>query len=198
MNMSNFCTSYCAWLAHVCKIWRFDLLWIFVSKYSKIWYLGILYKEIMYKMEFGQAYWIDLFKRIIRKLIWYFSEFCTIYYEFLKFKQISRVFNSETNFWKLIIAWTVLAAIHPMACCGRLGPMAKVARWPKPVGAWCACPTCGHRARDRRGGAAATGALAAGPGFGLHVELHRDMGDLPGTERRTGSHRRHGAAMRWR
>jgi hypothetical protein len=45
---------------------------IFVSKYSKIWFLGILYKEIMYKMEFGQAYWIDLLKRIIRKLIWYF------------------------------------------------------------------------------------------------------------------------------
>jgi hypothetical protein len=101
MNMSNFCTSYWAWFSHVCKIWRFDLSWIFVSKYSKFWFLGILYKVIMYKMDFGQAYWINLLQRIIRKLIWYFSEFCTIYYEFLKFKRNSGVFNSEMNFLEI-------------------------------------------------------------------------------------------------
>jgi hypothetical protein len=64
--------------------------------------------------------------------------------------------------------------------------MARVARWPKPVGAWRACPMCGHRARDRRSGTAATGTLAAGPRFGLHGELHGDMGDLLGMQRRMG------------
>jgi hypothetical protein len=76
--------------------------------------------------------------------------------------------------------------------------MAKAARWPKLLGARCACPACGHRARDRHGGAAATVAAVGGPGFGLHGELHRDMGGLPGKERRMGSHQRRGAAVRWR
>jgi hypothetical protein len=37
----------------------------------------------------------------------------------------------------------------------------------------------------------------AGPGFGLHGELHRDMGGLLGKERRMRSHRRQGAIVRW-
>jgi hypothetical protein len=87
----------------------------------------------MHTFGFGQAYWIDLLKRIIRKLICYFSEFCTIYYEFLRFKwifgvfnsetdfwrfkQISGVFNSETNFWKLLNAWIVFSrySAHSLA-----------------------------------------------------------------------------------
>jgi hypothetical protein len=43
---------------------------------------------------------------------------------------------------------------------------------------------------------AATGASADGPGFGLHGELHIDMGGLPGKERRTGSHRGEVATVR--
>jgi hypothetical protein len=43
-------------------------------------------------------------------------------------------------------------AIRPTAWRSRHGPMAKVARWPKTVGAWRACLACGHRARDRRVG----------------------------------------------
>jgi hypothetical protein len=75
--------------------------------------------------------------------------------------------------------------------------VAGFARRPKPVDARCACPTCGHRTWDRRGGTAATGTSVAGPGFGLHGELHRDMGGLLGKERRMRSHRRQGAIVRW-
>jgi hypothetical protein len=46
------------------------------------------------------------------------------------------------------------AAIRPMMWRSQLGPIAKAARWPKPVGARCACPVRGHRARDWHGGAA--------------------------------------------
>jgi hypothetical protein len=42
------------------------------------------------------------------KFILYFSEFCTIYYEFLKFKQIFGIYISKMKFSKLINAWTVL------------------------------------------------------------------------------------------
>jgi hypothetical protein len=106
----------------------------FVINYLKILLLGILYNAKMHTFEFGQAYWIYLLKRIISKLIWYFSEFCTIYYEFLKFKWISRVFNSEMNFKKLINVWTVLGrySAHSVAWPawrnGQSGPMAQAAR----------------------------------------------------------------------
>jgi hypothetical protein len=47
-------------------------------------------------------------------------------------------------------------------------------------------------------GAAATGASAAEPVFGLHGELHGEMGGLPGKERRMGSHRGEVAMARQR
>jgi hypothetical protein len=48
-------------------------------------------------MEFGQTYCQDILRRIIRKFILYFFEFCTIYYEFLKFKWISRIFKQNSE-----------------------------------------------------------------------------------------------------
>jgi hypothetical protein len=50
-------------------------------------------------MRFGQSYCIDLLKTIPMKFSLHFSELYIIYYQFLKFKQISRNFKSEKN-WK--------------------------------------------------------------------------------------------------
>jgi hypothetical protein len=56
--------------------------WMFVIKYSNIWFVGILYKAIMHKMEFCQAYLKDILKRITRKFILYFFQVLFIFYEF--------------------------------------------------------------------------------------------------------------------
>jgi hypothetical protein len=47
----------------------------------------------MHKKGFGQAYCTYLLKRIPTKFTLYFSEFYTIYYEFLKFKGIMEFEN---------------------------------------------------------------------------------------------------------
>jgi hypothetical protein len=44
---------------------EFDFLWIVVIKYSKLWFIAIFYNVIMHKIEFDQAYYKDLLKRII-------------------------------------------------------------------------------------------------------------------------------------
>ncbi len=46
-------------------------LCIFVIKYSKIWFMEILYKTIMHKNEFGQAC-KDILKRTPNKFILHF------------------------------------------------------------------------------------------------------------------------------
>jgi hypothetical protein len=43
----------------------------------------------MYKMEFGQAYWIYILKRITWNFSLHFYDFYFIFYEFLKFDKFS-------------------------------------------------------------------------------------------------------------
>jgi hypothetical protein len=57
-------------------------LWIFVINYSKIYFIGIFYKETMLKRGFHQAYSKHLLKRIIWKFISYFYELYCIFYIF--------------------------------------------------------------------------------------------------------------------
>jgi hypothetical protein len=47
----------------------YEHAWIFVINYLKIQFIGILYNAKMHTFGFGQAYRIDLLKKIIRKLI---------------------------------------------------------------------------------------------------------------------------------
>jgi hypothetical protein len=64
--------------------------WSFVNKYLKLRFIGIFYKAIMHKMEFGQAYCKDLLNRILMKFISFFPSFIVfsryfrILIEFLK------------------------------------------------------------------------------------------------------------------
>jgi hypothetical protein len=101
-NYGKFCTSYWEWHSHVCKVWRFNFLCNFVINYSNIWFTGIFYNAIKYKLEFCQDYCKYLLRMIPRKFISYFSEFCPIYYEFLNLKWISRIFKQVNVFrkWK--------------------------------------------------------------------------------------------------
>jgi hypothetical protein len=62
---------------------------VFVIKYLKIWCIGILYKTIMHKMEFGQTYYKYLLKRIWNKFISYFLSF-------IPFSMYFRILN---EFW---------------------------------------------------------------------------------------------------
>jgi hypothetical protein len=82
MKYEKICISYWAWCALVWKVWGFYFLWIFVIKYSKIWFIGILYKAIKYKNEFGQAYCRYLLKSIPKNFTLYFCEIYKIFYEF--------------------------------------------------------------------------------------------------------------------
>jgi hypothetical protein len=50
----------------------------------------------MHKKEFGQAYCKHLLNMILWKFILYFSEFYSIYYEFLNFTQISGILKWKT------------------------------------------------------------------------------------------------------
>jgi hypothetical protein len=75
INMRRFCTIHWAWCENVCKLWRFNFLWIVVIKYSKLWFIVIFYNAIMHKIEFGQVYCLDLLDRIIRKFIFNFFIF---------------------------------------------------------------------------------------------------------------------------
>jgi hypothetical protein len=94
-------------------MWEYP--WIFVNNLFKFCILDILYNAIMHKNGVAQSYCKDLLTRILNKFISYFSEFCIIYYKFLKFKWISKIFKSEMKFWKLINTWIVMAAIWPKA-----------------------------------------------------------------------------------
>jgi hypothetical protein len=67
------------------KIQDFKDAHIFVINFFKIWFKGISYEVIMHKNEFGQAHCKDLLNRILWKFILYFSEFYSVYYEYLKF-----------------------------------------------------------------------------------------------------------------
>jgi hypothetical protein len=54
----------------------------FGIKYFKIQFIGIFYKAIQHKMEFGQAPSQDLLKKILYKFIWHFSDLYFIFYAF--------------------------------------------------------------------------------------------------------------------
>jgi hypothetical protein len=81
INMISFCIGYVTWHDYVYKAWHFYLLYIFVIKYSKIWFITIFYKELILKTGFGQTYGKDLVKRILRKFILYFYDIYFIFYE---------------------------------------------------------------------------------------------------------------------
>jgi hypothetical protein len=49
-------------------------------------------------MEFGQAYFNDLLKRIPKKFNFHFCKIYSIFYGFLKFIQICGNLNQENNF----------------------------------------------------------------------------------------------------
>jgi hypothetical protein len=51
----------------------------------------------MHKCRFGQAYYIDLLKRILNKFILHFSEFYFISYEFWNLKRISGIYIKKGN-----------------------------------------------------------------------------------------------------
>jgi hypothetical protein len=54
-----------------------------------IWVIGILYKAIMHKMEFGHDYCKDFLKRNPKKFILYFSKSPTNFYLISKIGSIS-------------------------------------------------------------------------------------------------------------
>jgi hypothetical protein len=49
-------------------------------------------------MEFGQAYFQDIFTRILKNFISYFSDFYFIFYVFYNPKRFSRILKSEKKF----------------------------------------------------------------------------------------------------
>jgi hypothetical protein len=77
-----------------------------------------------------------------------------------------------------------------------LAPMAKAARWPKPVCARCTCPACGHRAGDQRGGTTAGARNADEVGRSDCGEHQRGRASLPSKVIGGGTHQ--GDAMAWR
>jgi hypothetical protein len=92
-------------MSHVCKVWRLNVVWNFAINYSKIWFIGIFYNAIMHKYGFGQTYWTNLLKRILKKFRLYFSKFYSIYYDFLKCKQFFCNIKPNNDFWKKINEW---------------------------------------------------------------------------------------------
>jgi hypothetical protein len=78
IEYEQFFISYWAWCAHVYQVWRLSILCIFVIKYSNIRFIGIIYKEIKHKYEFGQAYCKYLLNRILKKF--YFAFFWVLFY----------------------------------------------------------------------------------------------------------------------
>jgi hypothetical protein len=52
----------------------------------------------MHKIEFGQAYCMDIQKMILNKFISHFYEFSIHFYEIWKFKGISEIFNRKKDF----------------------------------------------------------------------------------------------------
>jgi hypothetical protein len=79
----------------------------------------------MHKIEFGQAYCKDLLKSILWKFTLYFSEFYSIYYEFLKFILILGILKWKNDFWKILNEWTLyglnLARAFATAARARVG-----------------------------------------------------------------------------
>jgi hypothetical protein len=65
----------------------------------------------MHKIRFGQAYCIDLLKIILMKFRLHFSELHLIYYQFLKFEQISQNFKSENDIEKKEITGIILGRL---------------------------------------------------------------------------------------
>jgi hypothetical protein len=80
--MSNFVQANEYYLYMYAKYLIFSFVCIVVNKYPKIWIIGIIYKAILHKIEFSQAYCQDLIKRIPMEFILYFSDLSTIFYEF--------------------------------------------------------------------------------------------------------------------
>jgi hypothetical protein len=64
------------------KIQRIIMHDFFVSNYFDVWIMKILYKAIMHKKEFGQAYCNHLLKMILKKFNSYFSKFYFTSYVF--------------------------------------------------------------------------------------------------------------------
>jgi hypothetical protein len=75
-------------------------LWIFVIKYSKIWFIGIFYTAIVHKNEFGRTHYKFILNWILRKFISYFMSFIVFstyfrsLYEFLElWKKMKKIKN---------------------------------------------------------------------------------------------------------
>jgi hypothetical protein len=70
---------------------------IFVNKYSYIWVLIILYKNLLHKSEFGQVHCEEWFKRSPTKFILQFLDTPTNFYEFWNFETISEFKTIENE-----------------------------------------------------------------------------------------------------
>jgi hypothetical protein len=102
----------------------------------------------MQKNRFGQAYCIDILKRILTKFSLYFCEFYTNFYEYLNFGSILR-FKSIRR--KKKPAHSVGPPFGPWP-----GPVGNMTRVTQPVGAHARWR--GHRQRAARRGVAASAA----------------------------------------
>jgi hypothetical protein len=123
----------------------------------------------MHKMEFGQAYYQDLVKRILNTFIWYYSKLYYVFYAFYKFIHISVIFKLEEKFKKrgpvlgsLPAQGRGLAARCPYFACGPKPEDAchvSPARWAKSPHArrGGACTRCGHCDHGQCGGAVTGG-----------------------------------------
>jgi hypothetical protein len=73
------------------KIHYLNLQKIVVTNFFKFCIQEILYNAIMHKCRFGQAYCIDLLKRILRKFIVIFFEIYTNFYVLWMLIPLSRI-----------------------------------------------------------------------------------------------------------
>jgi hypothetical protein len=89
--------SYWTRYEHACKILEHYKGWIFVDKYSCIWVLIILYKNLLHKREFDQAHYEKWFKRIHTKFILQFLNIPTSFYKFWKFEQLLKIKTIEND-----------------------------------------------------------------------------------------------------
>jgi hypothetical protein len=135
----------------------------------------------------------------------HFCKIYTIYYEFLKFKQISWKLNWKTEFEKKVNAGTVSGRLLSQCLALLAWPNGISARPAHATGAARACPSGGHRARVEHSGAPTGGPPAvrlapqapvrygslAGQGHGDTDAMERRAvcggGDLPARRRSMGA-----------
>jgi hypothetical protein len=154
---------------------------IFLINFLRIWFLGILYRAIIWKYWCGQVYCTYLLKSILSNFSLHLYEFSTNFYEFFNFEQISGNYliklkkeKGFTHVWPPLGPYPMpLWARAPFSTAGRVGH--GLGTWPTQLAqsAWLAVPAaqgaparCGHHAGDRRDGAANDGFVAAPCGRG--------------------------------